>query len=99
MLKSVKLDPQSIQATTLQVLQERRISLLNQSEEVRVNLLINDLVLEAVEKDPMNADLYKRLMDGYITEREFVDALENVSQALRFHLALAFLDAHNNTGA
>ena len=95
MLKAVNIDPQSIQATTLQVLQERRISLLNQSEEVRVNLLINDLVLEAVEKEPMNADLYKRLMDGYITEREFIDALENVSQSLRYHLALAFLDSHN----
>ena len=99
MLKTVKIDPQSIQATTLQVLRERRISLQQQSEEVRVNLLINDLVLEAVEQDPMNADLYKRLMDGYITEREFIDALENVSQSLRYHLALAFLDAHNITGA
>ena len=98
MLKTV-IDPQSIQATTLQVIRERRISLQQQSEEVRVNLLINDLVLEAVEQDPMNADLYKRLMDGYITEREFIDALEGVSQSLRYHLALAFLDAHNITGA
>ena len=99
MLKAVKIDPQSIQATTLQVLREKRIMLQQQSEEVRVNLLINELVEEAVEREPMNADLYKRLMDGYITEREFIDALENVSQALRFHLALAFLDAHNITGA
>ena len=47
----------------------------------------------------MNADLYKRLLDGYISEREFIDALENVSQSLRYHLALAFLDAHNLKGA
>ena len=99
MLKAVKIDPQSIQATTLQVLREKRIMLLQQSEEVRVNLLINELVEEAVEQSPMNADLYKRLLDGYISEREFIDALENVSQTLRFHLALAFLDAHNITGA
>ena len=99
MLKAVKIDPRSIQATTLQELQDRRISLQNESELVRVNLLINELVLEAVDKDPMNADLYKRLMDGYITEREFIDALDNVSQSLRYHLALAFLDAHNITGA
>ena len=99
MLKAVKIDPRSIQATTLQELQERRISLQNESELVRVNLLINDLVLEAVDKDPMNADLYKRLMDGYITEREFIDALDNVSQSLRYHLALAFLDSHNIAGA
>ena len=99
MLKAVKIDPRSIQATTLQELQERRISLQNESELVRVNLLINELVLEAVDKDPMNADLYKRLMDGYITEREFIDALDNVSQSLRYHLALAFLDAHNIAGA
>ena len=99
MLKSVKIDPQSIQATTLQVLREKRIMLQQQSEEVRVNLLINELVEEAVEREPMNADLYKRLLDGYISEREFIDALENVSQSLRYHLALAFLDAHNITGA
>jgi transcriptional regulator with PAS, ATPase and Fis domain len=99
MLKEVKVDPQSIQATTLQVLREKRIMLQQKSEEVRVNLLINELVEEAVEREPMNADLYKRLMDGYITEREFIDALENVSQSLRYHLALAFLDAHNITGA
>jgi transcriptional regulator with PAS, ATPase and Fis domain len=99
MLKEVKVDPQSIQATTLQVLREKRIMLQQQSEEVRVNLLINELVEEAVEREPMNADLYKRLMDGYITEREFIDALENVSQSLRYHLALAFLDSHNITGA
>ena len=99
MLKAVKIDPRSIQATTLQELQERRISLQNESELVRVNLLINELVLEAVDKDPMNADLYKRLMDGYITEREFIDALDNVSQSLRYHLALAFLDSHNIAGA
>ena len=82
MLKAVNIDPQSIQATTLQVLREKRIMLQQQSEEVRVNLLINELVEEAVEREPMNADLYKRLMDGYITEREFIDALENVSQML-----------------
>ena len=99
MLKTVKIDPQSIQATTLQVLREKRIMLQQQSEEVRVNLLINELVEEAVEREPMNADLYKRLLDGYISEREFIDALENVSQSLRYHLALAFLDAHNITGA
>ena len=99
MLKSVKIDPQSIQATTLQVLREKRIMLQQQSEEVRVNLLLNELIEEAVEREPMNADLYKRLLDGYITEREFIDALENVSQTLRYHLALAFLDAHNITGA
>jgi hypothetical protein len=99
MLKSVKIDPQSIQATTLQVLREKRIMLQQQSEEVRVNLLINELVEEAVEREPMNADLYKRLLDGYISEREFIDALENVSQSLRYHLALAFLDAHNIAGA
>ena len=99
MLKSVKIDPQSIQATTLQVLREKRIMLQQQSEEVRVNLLINELVEEAVEREPMNADLYKRLLDGYISEREFIDALENVSQSLRYHLALTFLDAHNLAGA
>ena len=99
MLKSVKIDPQSIQATTLQVLREKRIMLQQQSEEVRVNLLINELVEEAVEREPMNADLYKRLLDGYISEREFIDALENVSQSLRYHLALAFLDSHNLKGA
>ena len=99
MLKTVKIDPQSIQATTLQVLREKRIMLQQQSEEVRVNLLINELVEEAVEREPMNADLYKRLLDGYITEREFIDALENVSQSLRYHLALAFLDSHNLKGA
>ena len=99
MLKSVKIDPQSIQATTLQVLREKRIMLQQQSEEVRVNLLINELVEEAVEREPMNADLYKRLLNGYISEREFIDALENVSQSLRYHLALAFLDSHNLKGA
>ena len=99
MLKSVKLDPQSIQATTLQVLREKRIALQQQSEEARVNLLLNELIEEAVEREPMNADLYKRLLDGYITEREFIDALENVSQSLRYHLALTFLDAHNLKGA
>lgn len=99
MLKSVKIDPQSIQATTLQVLREKRIMLQQQSEEVRVNLLINELVEEAVEREPMNADLYKRLLDGYISEREFIDALENVSQSIRYHLALAFLDSHNLKGA
>ena len=99
MLKTVKIDPQSILATTLQVLREKRIMLQQQSEEVRVNLLINELVEEAVEREPMNADLYKRLLDGYITEREFIDALENVSQSLRYHLALAFLDSHNLKGA
>ena len=99
MLKAVKTDPQSIQATTLQVLREKRIMLQQQSEEVRVNLLINELVEEAVEREPMNADLYKRLLDGYISEREFIDALENVSQSLRYHLALTFHDAHNLAGA
>jgi len=99
MVKGIKIDPQSIQATTLQVLREKRVMLQQQSEEVRVNLLINELVEEAVEQSPMNADLYKRLLDGYITEREFIDALENVSQSIRYHLALAFLDAHNLTGA
>ena len=99
MLKTVKIDPQSIQATTLQVLREKRTMLQQQSEEVRVNLLINELVEEAVEREPMNADLYKRLLDGYISEREFIDALENVSQSIRYHLALAFLDSHNLKGA
>ena len=99
MLKAVKTDPQSIQATTLQVLREKRIMLQQQSEEVRVNLLINELVDEAVERSPFNADLYKRLMDGYLSEREFIDALEDVSQSIRYHLALAFLDAHNLKGA
>ena len=95
MLKAVKIDPQSIQATTLQVLREKRIMLQQQSEEVRVNLLINELVEEAVEQSPMNADLYKRLMDGYLSEREFIDALEGVTADFRYHLALAFLDSHN----
>ena len=95
MLKAVKIDPQSIQATTLQVLREKRITLQEQSEEVRVNLMINELISDAVERDPMNADLYNQLLDGYITEREFIDALEGVTADFRYHLALAFLDSHN----
>ena len=98
-VKTVKIDPQSIQATTLQVLREKRVMLQQQSEEVRVNLLINELVEEAVERDPMNADLYKRLLDGYLSEREFIDSLADVPHLLRHHLALAFLDAHNLKGA
>jgi len=95
MLKAVKTDPQAQQNKILRKLQARRVDYLNESEAVRVNLLITDLMLEAVDREPMNADLYQRLMDGYISEREFIDALENVSQSLRYHLALAFLDSHN----
>jgi len=95
MLKAVKTDPQTQQNKIVRKLQARRIDYLNESEEVRVNLLITDLMLEAVDRDPMNADSYQRLMDGYISEREFIDALEGVTDDFRYHLALAFLDSHN----
>ena len=95
MLKAVKTDPQTEQNKIVRKLQARRVDYLNESEAVRVNLLITELMIEAVEADPMNADLYQRLMDGYITEREFIDALEGVTADFRYHLALAFLDSHN----
>ena len=95
MLKAVKTDPQSEQNKTIRKLQARRVDYLNESEEVRINLLITELMLEAVDRDPINADLYQRLMDGYISEREFIDALEGVTADFRYHLALAFLDSHN----
>ena len=99
MLKAVKTDPQTQQNKIVRKLQARRVDYLNESEEVRVNLLITELMLEAVDRDPMNADLYQRLMDGYISEREFIDSLADVPHLLRHHLALAFLDAHNLKGA
>ena len=95
MLKAVKTDPQTQQNKIVRKLQARRVDYLNESEEVRVNLLITELMLEAVDRDPMNADLYQRLMDGYISEREFIDSLEGVTADFRYHLALAFLDSHN----
>ena len=95
MLKAVKTDPQTQQNKIVRKLQARRVDYLNESEAVRINLLITELMLEAVEADPMNVDLYKRLMDGYISEREFIDALEGVTDDFRYHLALAFLDSHN----
>jgi len=95
MLKAVKTDPQSEQNKIVRKLQARRVDYLNESEEVRVNLLITELMLEAVEQSPMNADMYTRLMEGYLSEREFIDALEGVTADFRYHLALAFLDSHN----
>ena len=99
MLKAVKTDPQTQQNKIVRKLQARRVDYLNESEEVRINLLITELMLEAVDRDPMNADLYQRLMDGYITEREFIDNLKDVSETLRYQLAMAFLDSHAIAGA
>lgn len=97
MLKAVKTNTQS--NSRILELSERRIALEDKLEETRVNLQINELIIQALKEDERNVDKYDALMGGYLSEREFIDTLEGVSISLRYHLALAFLDAHNLKGA
>ena len=85
--------------TTLQELQARKRSLADEIHLLQVNQAIVDLVISACVKNPENEELYVQFQEGYLTEREFIDNLKDVSETLRYQLAMAFLDSHAIAGA
>ena len=86
-------------ATTLQELLARKRSLADEIHLLQVNQAIVELVISACVKNSENEELYGQLQDGYLTEREFIDSLKDVSDELRYQLAMAFLDSHAIAGA
>ena len=84
---------------TLQALLARKRSLADEIHLLQVNQTIVDLVITACTKNADNEELYKQLLEGFLTEREFIDNLKDVSDALRYQLAMAFLDSHAIAGA
>ena len=86
-------------ATTLQELLARKRSLADEIHLLQVNQTIVELVITACVKNPENEELYGQLQDGFLTEREFIDHLKDVSETLRYQLAMAFLDSHAIAGA
>ena len=85
--------------STLQELLARKRSLADEIHVLQVNQTIVELVISACVKNPENEELYGQLQEGYLTEREFIDNLKDVPETLRYQLAMAYLDAHNITGA
>ena len=86
-------------AATLQELHARRRALADEIHLLQVNQTIVELVITACVKNPENEELYGQLQEGYLTEREFIDNLKDVSETLRYQLAMAFLDSHAIAGA
>ena len=86
-------------AATLQELHARKRSLADEIHLLQVNQTIVDLVITACIKNTDNEELYKQFQEGYLTEREFIDNLKDVSETLRYQLAMAFLDSHAIAGA
>ena len=86
-------------AATLQELHARKRSLADEIHLLQVNQTIVELVITACVKNPENEELYGQLQEGYLTEREFIEALYDISDSIRYHLAMAFLDAHAIAGA
>ena len=84
---------------TLQALLARKRSLADEIHLLQVNQTIVLISITACNKNPDNAELYEQFQEGYITEREFVESLKDISNALRYQLSLAFLDAHAIAGA
>ena len=85
--------------STVQVLQSRIRTMEDEIFLLQVNKTIFGLVITACRNNAKNGELYDQLQEGYLTEREFIEALEDVSDSLRYQLAMAYLDAHNITGA
>ena len=86
-------------ATTLQELLARKRSLADEIHLLQVNQTIVELVISACVKNAENEELYGQFQEGYLTEREFIDNLKDVSDELRYQLAMAFLDSHAIAGA
>ena len=86
-------------AVTLQELHARKRALADEIHTLQVNQTIVDLVISACVKNPENEVLYGQLQEGLLTETEFINSLKDVSNALRYQLALAFLDSHAIAGA
>ena len=84
---------------TFQALLDRKHDLANEIHLLQVNQTIVDLVITACTKNADNEAIYKQLQEGFLTEREFIDNLKDVSDALRYQLAMAFLDSHAIVGA
>ena len=86
-------------AATLQELEARKRSLADEIHMLQVNQTIVELVISACVKNAENEELYGQFQEGYLTEREFIEHLKDVSDVLRYQLAMAFLDAHAIAGA
>ena len=86
-------------ATSLQELHARKRALADEIHLLQVNQTIVNLVITACTKNAENEELYGQLQEGYLTESEFINSLKDVSNALRYQLAMAFLDAHTIAGA
>ena len=86
-------------ATTLQELLARKRSLADEIHLLQVNQAIVELVITACTKNAKNEELYAQFQEGYLTEREFIEALKGVDAGLRYQLAMAYLDLHAIKGA
>ena len=84
---------------TLQALLARKRSLADEIHLLQVDQTIVNLVITACTKNADNEELYGQLQEGFLTESEFINSLKDVSNVLRYQLAMAFLDSHAIAGA
>lgn len=99
MLKAVKTDVERKADETRNIKDEImnavRADLLSTKDQIRVLQVqesIGDIMLKAIRECNTNARYIKDYKNGYITGREMVELLKNISPQIRYHLAIALLE-------
>ena len=77
---------------TINYLNQQTVYLAHQLLEIQTQKELNDLILTACKVNESNVQLYNKFREGFITEREFIEALD-ITEEHRYKLALAFLDS------
>ena len=80
---------------TLNHLKQQTVYLAHQLLEIQTKKELNDLILKACKVNDSNVQLYIKFQEGFITEREFIEALDTTEEH-RYQLALAFLDSFSH---
>ena len=98
MLKAVKTDVERKADETRKILHEMthaiRTDLHTTKDEIRilqVREIINEGILEAIRECDVNARYVKDYKNGFITGHEMIELFKNISTALRYQLAISFL--------
>jgi len=77
---------------TLNYLKQQNVSFAHQLLDIQTQKELNDLILSACNVNESNVQLYIKFREGFLTEREFIEALD-ITEQHRYQLALAFLDS------
>ena len=98
MLKAVKTDVErkadetcKIQGEMINAIRKDLIGIKDDIRVLQVRELINESLLEAIRECDANAKYVKDYKNGYITGHEMIELFKNISTALRYQLAILFL--------